>query len=87
MAASANLGKHLEDYVDELVNTGRYETRDDVLREGLRLLQIKERRLAELDAALARGLADAEAGRVKPIEEVAARLKAKYAAMAKDRSR
>jgi len=87
MAGSANLGKHLEDYVDELVNTGRYETRDDVLREGLRLLQIKERRLAELDAAIERGLADAEAGRVRPIEDVAARLKAKYAAMAKDRSR
>ncbi|SMF48396.1 antitoxin ParD1/3/4 [Xaviernesmea oryzae] len=87
MAGSANLGKHLEDYVDELVNTGRYETRDDVLREGLRLLQIKERRLAELDAAIERSLADAEAGRVRPIEDGAARLKAKYAAMAKDRSR
>jgi len=65
MAGSANLGKHLEDYVDELVNTGRYGSRDDVLREGLRLLQIKERRLAELDAAIEHGLADAEVATTK----------------------
>ena len=43
MASDDNLGRHLEDYVDELVNAGRYDSRDDVLREGLRLLQIKER--------------------------------------------
>jgi antitoxin ParD1/3/4 len=84
MASSANLGQHLESYVDELVKSGRYNSRSEVLREGVRLVEEREKRLAALDAALARGLADAEAGRVKPIEEVAARLKAKYAAMAKD---
>ncbi|WJH39335.1 type II toxin-antitoxin system ParD family antitoxin [Aliirhizobium terrae] len=85
MADSANLGKHFDDYVDELVKSGRYETRDDVLKEATRLLELRERRQRELDEALARGLADVEAGRVKPIEEVAARLKAKYQAMRKDR--
>ncbi len=84
MASSANLGQHLESYADELVKSGRYNSRSEVLREGVRLVEEREKRLAVLDAALARGLADAEAGRVKPIEEVAARLKAKYAAMAKD---
>lgn len=87
MAGSANLGKRLENYVEELVNAGRYASRDDVLREGVRLIEEREKRLAALDAAIARGLADADAGRVKPIEEVAARLKAKYAAMAKDLNR
>lgn len=58
MADSANLGKHFDDYVDELVKSGRYETRDDVLREGLRLIEVRERRLAELDAELAQGIAD-----------------------------
>jgi antitoxin ParD1/3/4 len=85
MADSANLGKHFDDYVDELVKSGRYETRDDVLKEATRLLELRERKQQELDAALARGLADVEAGRVKPIEEVAARLKAKYQATRKDR--
>jgi len=87
MTISANLGKHLEDYVDELVNTGRYGSRDDVLRESMRLLENKERRKAELDAALDRGLAQAEAGLGTPIQEVAARLMAKYAAMSKDSGR
>ncbi|AXV14732.1 type II toxin-antitoxin system ParD family antitoxin [Neorhizobium sp. SOG26] len=81
MASSTNLGQPLEDYVDGLVKAGRFESRDDVLREGIRLLQIKERRQAELDAVLDRGLADIEAGRFKPLEEVAERLKAKYTAM------
>ncbi|CDN46985.1 type II toxin-antitoxin system ParD family antitoxin [Neorhizobium galegae] len=84
MASSANLGQHLESYVDELVKSGRYNSRSEVLREGVRLVEEREKRLMVLDAALARGLADVEAGRFKPIEEVAARLKAKYAAMAKD---
>ena len=40
---------------------------------------------ADRDAAIARGLADADAGRVKPIEEVAERLGAKYRKMAEER--
>lgn len=46
----------------------------------IRLIQEREARLAVLDNALARGLADAETGRVKPAAEVFARLKAKYQA-------
>lgn len=85
MSDTTNLGKDLEDYIDGLVKSGRYETRDDVLKEGLRFLELRERRKRELDEALDRGLADAAAGRVQPIEDVAARLKAKYQAMRKER--
>jgi antitoxin ParD1/3/4 len=84
MASSANLGRHLEQYVSELIRTGRYQSRSEVLREGVRLVEEREKRLAALDAALARGIADAEAGRVKPVAEVADRLDAKYRDMAKD---
>lgn len=83
MPSSANLGQHLEDYVSELVETGRYGSRSEVLREGVRLIEEREKRLVALDAAIARGIADAEAGRVKPIREVGDRLTAKYRAMAK----
>jgi len=38
--------------------------------------------LAALDASIARGLADADAGRTKPASDVFDRLEAKYAAMA-----
>ena len=77
MASSANLGKHLEDYVTDLVKTGRYNSRSEVLREGVRLVEEREKRLAALDAALARGLDEVETGRVTAVDDVAARLAAK----------
>lgn len=39
--------------------------------------QDREAKLHDLDAAIARGLADAEAGRVKPIHEAFARIRAR----------
>ena len=83
MARSVELGK-LEEVVDRLVASGRYNSKSEVLREGVRLVEEREKRLVALDAALAKGLADVEAGRVKPLREVADRLIAKYQKMADD---
>lgn len=80
MAISADLGAVLEKVVNDLVENGRYNSKSEVLREGVRLVQERESRLRE---ALERGLADIEAGRTKPLEEVAQRLIEKYEAMAK----
>lgn len=77
---SADLGSQLEGFVTKLVETGRYNSKSEVLREGIRLIQEREARLSVLDQALAKGMADAEAGRSKPAEEVFARLEAKYQA-------
>ncbi|WP_027151059.1 type II toxin-antitoxin system ParD family antitoxin [Mesorhizobium sp. WSM2561] len=82
MAISADLGNRLEDVVNQLVTTGRYNSKGEVLREGVRLVEEREKRLAALDAALAKGIGDADAGRVKPAEEVLDRLEGKYKAMA-----
>lgn len=82
MAISAELGQQLENYVNRLVASGRYNSKSEVLREGVRLLQERELRLTALEEALARGLADVEAGRVKPATEVFDRLEAKYEALA-----
>jgi antitoxin ParD1/3/4 len=84
MASSANLGQHLEAYVSNLIKTGRYNSRSEVLREGIRLVEEREHRLAALDIAIARGVADADAGRSKPIHDVAKRLTAKYQKMTED---
>lgn len=81
MASSVELG-NLERSVERLVASGRYNSKSEVLREGVRLVEEREKRLDALDAALARGLADEEAGRVKPASEVFDRLAAKYEAMA-----
>lgn len=75
MAISADLGAHLEGVVNELVSTGRYNSKSEVLREGVRLVQEREQRLAALDAALAKGIADADAGRVVPLDEAFERLR------------
>ncbi len=76
---SADLGSQLESFVSKLVETGRYNSKSEVLREGIRLIQERETRLAVLDQALARGVADAEAGRVEPMADVVARLERKHA--------
>jgi len=73
----------LEAFVTEMVRNGRYGSRSEVIREGVRLVEEREKRLALLDAALAEGLADVEAGRVKPAADVFGRLEAKYEALGK----
>jgi antitoxin ParD1/3/4 len=79
---SADLGKQLETYIQQLVDTGRYGSKSEVLREGVRLVQDRETRLAALDASIMRGVADAEAGRTNAGSDVFDRLEAKYRAMA-----
>lgn len=82
MASSVDLGNQLEDVVTRLVKTGRYNSRSEILREGVRLVHEREARLAALDASILRGIADADAGRVHDLDIVAEALDAKYAAMA-----
>jgi len=79
MPNGVDLGKPLEKFVTGLVKSGRYNSKN----EGVRLIQERETRLASLDAAIARGVADAEAGRMKPAQEVFDRLEAKYRTLAK----
>ena len=61
MAMSADLGETLEKFVTEAGRSGRYRSKSEVLREGVRLIQERETRLAALDASIARGVADADA--------------------------
>ncbi len=78
MPSSVDLGRILEKAVNDLVRSGRYNSRSEVLREGVRLVQEREARLAALDAAMARGIADADAGRVTDAVTVFDRLAATH---------
>lgn len=79
MASSVDLGNQLEGFVSLLVKTGRYNSRSEILREGVRLIHERETRLAALDASIRRGVADADEGRVHDLDTVLAKLDAKYA--------
>jgi antitoxin ParD1/3/4 len=81
MAISADLGEKLEAVVNDLVANGRYNSKSEVLREGVRLLQEREAELAKLYAELNKGVASAKAGRLIDADEVFDRLEAKYQAM------
>ena len=87
MPSSVDLGAKLEAIVSDLVERGRYDSKSEVLREGVRLVQEREKRLKALDSAIKRGLADVDAGRVKPAKDVFDRLQSKYRSMAKTKAR
>jgi antitoxin ParD1/3/4 len=51
VASSYSIGKHFEGLIDSLVESGRYATASEVLRDGLRLIEEREeRRKAKLEA-------------------------------------
>ncbi len=71
---SVDLTPDLELAIRRRLESGAYDSELDVIRAALDALQHDEedkaRRLAEFDAAIARGIADADAGRVHSAEEV-----------------
>jgi antitoxin ParD1/3/4 len=81
MADSYSLGEHFEQFVQAQLATGRYADASAVLRDALRLMEARERKLAALDAAIAEGLADVEAGRVYDADAVFDELEAELAAL------
>lgn len=85
MPSSYTLGKHFESFVQAQLASGRYGNASEVVRDALRLMEERERRLASLDAAIERGVADIEAGRVHDLDDVCDELEARYARMADER--
>ena len=87
MASSVNLGEALESFIDKAISTGRYGSRSEVLREGVRLVQEREALWARFDADMQVGIDASKAGLTKPAEEVFDRLIAKYQSMSNERKR
>ncbi len=86
MPISADLGSVLEQYVETLVSKGRYNSKSEVLREGVRLVQEREARLAHVVSLIEEGIADAEAGRMHDADEVFADIRAMIDAKIKTRA-
>jgi antitoxin ParD1/3/4 len=78
----ADLGPELEAIVLDLIESGKYSSRTQVLRNSVELQAWRAAQLSEFEDSISRGLAAAAAGAGKPADEVFDRLTAKYQAMA-----
>lgn len=84
MPSSYALGEHFEQFIKRQVESGRYSSTSEVIREALRLLEDREKlweiQLEELRRQIQEGL---NSGPGIPAEEVFAELRARYGAMTK----
>ena len=58
-----------EAFVEEVLKSGRYGSRAEVLREGLSQVREREAQWARFDAEIQKGIDDLDAGRSIPLEE------------------
>lgn len=76
---TVTLTRELEQYVRNKVREGAFATPSEYIRDLVRTRYLAEQeteaKLRALDAAIARGLADVEAGRLKPIDEAFAEIR------------
>ena len=88
MPSSYAPGAHFEALMDDLIASGRYNSRSEILRDGLRVIEEREsRRQLELEAlrkAIQEGI---DSGPGLPADEVFGRLRAKYKAMSDARKK
>jgi len=77
---SVSLSEHFIDFAERQVASGRYGSTSDVVRAGLRLLEEREAKLAELRAALIEG---EESGPAEPwnLEEFLGEMETLHAAL------
>jgi antitoxin ParD1/3/4 len=85
MPTSYTIGKHFEAFVQAQLASGRYNNASEVIRDALRLMEDRERKLAALDVAIERGMTDINTGRVTDADTVFDRLEVKYARLAEER--
>ena len=80
---NVSLTPELEQFVNQRVESGKYQTASEVIRDGLRLLlereEIHQKKLGELHREIAIGIEQADQGNVAPLnaKETLARVKEK----------
>lgn len=85
MASSADSGNKARIVVESACKDEPLQLLEQDSKRGVRLIHERETKLGALDASIMRGIASADAGRIHGLDDVAAKLDAKYANMAVDR--
>jgi antitoxin ParD1/3/4 len=75
-----------EAFIDEAVKSGRYGSRGELLREGVRLLQEREAARARFDAEIRKGLASLDRGEGIPVDEAFERVRRSIREQRSDRT-
>ncbi|MBN9787949.1 type II toxin-antitoxin system ParD family antitoxin [Pseudonocardia sp. TMWB2A] len=68
-----SIGERWEDYIDQLLQQGRYGSASEIVREGLRLVEEREQKLAALRARIEASIAE---GGAHSIEDMRGSVKA-----------
>jgi antitoxin ParD1/3/4 len=69
MATSYSIGKHFESLIESLIESGRYSTASEIMRDGLRMIEEREeRRKAKLEALRAEIQKGFDSGPAEEIE-------------------
>ena len=78
---NVSIGKRWEEFVEGVVQDGRYGSASEVVREGLRLVEEREAKLAALRQTIEASIAE---GGARSQEDVSAALSAKAQALANE---
>ena len=81
---SVTLPGEMARVIHERVNSGNYGSVSEVIRDAMRAWLQRERRLAALDAALTRGIAELDAGQGQDVEQVRKELRERLSAKSSD---
>ncbi|MDO9298978.1 type II toxin-antitoxin system ParD family antitoxin [Bradyrhizobium sp.] len=77
MATSYSIGKHFEGFIESLIESGRYSTASEVMRDGLRLIEEREEsRKAKLEALRVEIQKGFDSGPMEEVGDMFARIKA-----------
>ena len=76
MATSYSIGKHFETFIAGLIESGRYSTASEIMRDGLRMVEEREqRRNAKLEALRAEIQKGFDSGPAEEVGDMFARIK------------
>lgn len=78
---NVSLTPELEKLVNREVRSGRYKSASEVVREGLRLIQLREAKLEALRRDIREGIDELDKGEGIPAERVFAEMRKKARAM------